>query len=220
MHIYSELNEIELKQLQLRSLIGQLNWIANQSCPDLSFDVFQLGNRIKNAKVEDITLANKVVRKLKLHGCKLLFLDLGDLTKLKLVLYNDAAYANLPDGVSSTDGRILFLVGNGRCRPISWSSTKVKRVVKSSLAVEALSLEDGLDTAYCIGSLFTEIIYNECDVTKIATQAFVDNKSLVQSVYSTTLVSEKRLRVDLAAIQQTVERREATLKWISSIRSK
>ena len=45
---------------------------------------------------------------------------------------------------------------------------------------------------------------------------FLDNKSLVQSVYSTTLVSEKRLRVDLAAIQQTVERREATLKWISS----
>ena len=76
----------------------------------------------------------------------------------------------------------------------------VKRVVKSSLETDALSLVDGLDTAYCIGSLFTEIIYNECDVTKIATQDFVDNKSLVQSVYSTTLVSEKRLRVDQAAI--------------------
>ena len=50
-------------------------------------------------------------------------------------------------------------------------------------------------------------------VTKIGTQAFVDNKSLVQSVYSTTLVSENRLRVDLAAIQQAAERRQATLKW-------
>ena len=74
MHKYSELNETELKQL--RSLIGQLNWIVNQSHPDLRFDALQLGNRIKNAKVEDITLANKVVRKLKLHECKLLFPDL------------------------------------------------------------------------------------------------------------------------------------------------
>ena len=95
-----------------------------------------------------------MVRKLKLHECKLLFPDLGDLTKLKLVLYNDAAYANLADGVSSTGGRISFLLGNGRCCPISCSSTKVKRVVKSSLAADALSLADGFDTAYCIGSLF------------------------------------------------------------------
>ena len=153
-------------------MIGQLNWIVNQSRPDLSFDELHLGNRIKNAKVEDITLANKEVRNLKLHECELLFPDIGDLTKLKLVLYNDAAYANLPDGVSSTGGRISFLVGNGRCCPISWSSTKVKRVIKSSLAAEALSLVDGLDTSYCIGSLFTEIIHNDFDVTKIATQAF------------------------------------------------
>ena len=58
----------------------------------------------------------------------------------------------------------------------------MKRVVKSSLAAEALSLVDGLDTPFCIGSLFEEIIYNECDATKIATQAFVNNKTL-DSVY-------------------------------------
>ena len=177
MHKSSELNETELKRL--RSLIGQLNWIANQSLPDLSFDVLQLGNRSKNAKVEDITLANKVIRKLKLHECKLLFPDLGNLTKLKLVLYNDAAFANLLDRVSSTGGRISFLVGNSICCPISWSSTKVKRVVRSSLETEASWLVDGLDTPCCIGGLFTEIIYNECDVTKITTQSFVDSLCIV-----------------------------------------
>ena len=85
MHKYSELNETELKQF--RSLTGQLNWIGNQSHPDLSFDALQLGNKIKNAKVEDITLTNKVVRKLKLHECKLLFPDLCDLSELKLVYF-------------------------------------------------------------------------------------------------------------------------------------
>ena len=60
----------------------------------------------------------------------------------------------------------------------------------------------GLILHTVLEAYFTEIIYNECDVTKTATQAFVDSKSLVQSVYSITLVSEKRLSVDLAAIQQ------------------
>ena len=63
---------------------------------------------------------------------------------------------------------------------------------------------------------FVLVVLNNCVVNTIPIEVFVDNKSLVQNVHSTTLVSEKRLRVDLAAIQQSIERNEATLKWISS----
>ena len=59
----------------------------------------------------------------------------------KLVVYTDASYENLPDGVSSAGGNIIFIVGeNNRCCPISWCSNKIKRVVKSTIAAEALSL--------------------------------------------------------------------------------
>ena len=38
--------------------------------------------------------------------------------------------------------------------------------------------------------------------------------SLVQSVKSTTLVSEKRVRITVAAIQQIFDQDETCLKWI------
>ena len=57
-----------------------------------------------------------------------------------------------------------------------------------------------------LGSLLTKIINNQ-DGNIIPIYAFVDNKLLVQNVSSTTLVTEKRLRIDLAAIQQSVEKK-------------
>ena len=36
----------------------------------------------------------------------------------------------------------------------------------------------------------------------------------MESINSTTLVSEKRLRVDIAVIQQSIERGEVIVKWI------
>ena len=103
----------------------------------------------KNAKVEDLVTANNVVKKFKVEVW--LFQKLGESKKLKLVLYTDAAFANLSDSVASTSEQILFLVGdNNRCCVISWSSTKIKSIVKSTLAAETLALVDGLDTAFCI----------------------------------------------------------------------
>ena len=94
--------------------------------------------------------------------------------------------------------------------PIAWSSTKIKRVVKSTLTTEAHALLDGLDAAYCIQQLLDEIFLKR----KPKIHAFVDNKSLVQSVKSNTPVSEKKLRVTIAAIQQILDQDEACLKWI------
>ena len=140
MRKYDDLTKEEEKEL--KTVIGQLNWIATQCRPDLSFQVLELSTINKFAKVEQLIQANKLIRKLKSEPCKIFFPRLGNLKKLKIFLYNDASYANLPDGTSSTGGRIVWLVGdNGNCCPISWSSTKIKRVVRSTLAAEALSLK-------------------------------------------------------------------------------
>ena len=53
------LNERELNGL--RSVIGQLGWVAGQTRPDLAFDLCDLSSRIKNAAVQDLLRANKVV---------------------------------------------------------------------------------------------------------------------------------------------------------------
>ena len=61
--------------------------------------------------------------------------------------FSDAAFANLKNGGSQ--GRfIMFLYGNSKYAPIAWTSRKLKRVVKSILSAETLSLEESLETCF------------------------------------------------------------------------
>lgn len=55
------LNEDE--ETQLRTLIGQLNWIASQTRPDQSHYVLQLSMKVNKATAKTLILANKTVAK-------------------------------------------------------------------------------------------------------------------------------------------------------------
>lgn len=50
---------------QLRAKIGQIQWVAKQTRPDVMFDSCSLASNIKNATVQSIHEVNKVIRKLK-----------------------------------------------------------------------------------------------------------------------------------------------------------
>ena len=75
-HKHDALNDRE--HAQFKSGVGQLNLIANQTRPDISFDVMYLSMKAKNAKVEDMIFMNKVICKLhsrdslSSRNCKLL----------------------------------------------------------------------------------------------------------------------------------------------------
>ena len=134
------------------------------------------------------------------------------------MLFNDASFANLPDGPSSTGGRVVFLFGGRiKCCPISWSSTKIKRIVRSTLAAETLSLAIGCEGAFVIRCLLTELIYRKSDQQNwIPIKSFVDNKSLVQNVHSTTMVSEKRLCIEMGVIYEMIHDNKMSIKWIEA----
>ncbi|CAL4101841.1 unnamed protein product, partial [Meganyctiphanes norvegica] len=183
----------------LRTLVGQLNWLGSQTRPDCSFDVLELSTSLKHPLREDMFRANKTLKKLKLEESSILFPDLGDPKLMKLVVFSDASHANLPDGYSSAGGYIIFLVGNNkRSCPLAWEAKKIRRVVKSTLAAETLALVEAVDMAY----------YLEC---------FIDNKSLWENAHSTKGVSERRLRIDIAAIKEMLERKEiSAIKWVET----
>ena len=212
MRSHDDLNESE--KTTLREIIGQLNWISGQSRPDISFEVLDLSVSVKGAQVSHLNQANKIIKKVKGELPKIRFPNLGDPKDLHIALYSDASYANLSDGVSSAEGYVVFLVGgDGRCCPLSWSSRKVRRVVKSTIAAETLALVDGLDMAIYIGSVLSEIL----GAQRIPICCYIDNKSLFENIYSTKLVDEKHLRIDIASIKQMIDRGEvAHVKWINA----
>ena len=64
-------------------------------------------------------------------------------------------------------------------------------------------LLEASETCYWISHIINELLKTPLETTEI----FTDNKSLYEAVYSTTAVEEKRLRVDLAAIRQSISRK-------------
>ena len=201
---------------KLMSVAGQLNWLATQTRPDLSYDALELNMSKKEPKIEDSLKANKAIRKAKQISSGILFPKLGKTDDLKINVYSDAAWGNLPDGCSSGQGHIIFLSGNKGCCPLSWTSNKIKRKVASTLSAETLALSDALDEAIYINAVLSETIYDTGE-NKLNISAFIDNKSLYDNVLSTKQVQEKRLRINIAEIRRMKEQKEVKeIVWIDT----
>ena len=206
-------SEMSLDELSLlRQMTGTLNWVTRATRPDLCFDMINLSTKFKGGVIGDLKEARKTLANLKQNQAKILISDVGDITKAEIWCFTDAAFGNINNGKDSTGSYIIFLVNpvNGKSAPIDWKSNKTKRRVQSSLAAEALSLSAGLDAAIALKWMIADFIGTELPV-----KAIIDNKSTCDAVYSSTDVSEKRLRREIAIIQEMVESGEVKeIRWL------
>ncbi|CAC5411359.1 unnamed protein product [Mytilus coruscus] len=210
-HDYTdELKQVDRADIKkYPEIVGQLHWIATQSRPD----VLDLSTSIQLSEAKTQSKLNKVIRKAKNNSYRNKYPNLECLKNIELILYTDASYANLSDRVSSAGGYVIFLRGqNGKNCLISWSSKKIRQVVKITLA---LSLVEGLDACYFLRSILQEMIKLNAEES-IPIKCFTDNKSLCQNNHSTKLISEKRLCLDLASIKESVSLGDITVTWIKT----
>ena len=196
----------------LRQMTGTINWVVRATRPDLCFDMINLSTKFKGGIVDDLREARKTLANLKQNQAKILVADIGDIDKAEIWCFTDAAFGNINQGKDSTGSYIIFLVNpiNGKSAPIEWKSNKTKRRVQSSLAAEALSLSAGLDAAISLKWLLTDLTGHNLPV-----KAVIDNKSTCDAVYSSTDVSEKRLRREISIIQEMIEDGEVKeIRWL------
>ena len=187
----------------LRSVIGQLSWIGNQTRPDISANVCQLSSNLKSATKSDVTFANKTIRKTRVDKLSLKFPKLN-LQNLQLVVHSDASHNNLRNG-GSQGGFMVFLGDNsGKVAPIQWQSKRIKRVVKSTLAAECLALEEAVDHAFYMKCILSEILNLD-----VPMHCFTDNQSLCDNLHSSNNVKEdKRLIQDIALLKEMMTKEE------------
>lgn len=198
----------------LRSEIGQLLWVSNQTRPDISFNVSNLAVNMEKSTSKDIVALNKVIRKLKNDSHVMTFKRLQN--PIKIIVYTDAAFGNLPDGGSQGAYLIFLADENNSCNIISWQSKHLKLIVRSSLAAETLAMGEGIDAALYFSAAYCEIVYGH-NANRLPIETITDNKSLVEALKSSKYCSDKRLRIDIGALKQLIANKDVVkIHWVKT----
>ena len=89
---------------------------------------------------------------------------------------------------------------------IDSKSKKLKRVVQSSTAAEALASNDALDSLVYVKSVLQELMGNQFEHLPIVLST--DSKNLHKVVMGSSLVENPRLRTDIAILKESLQTRE------------
>lgn len=115
-------------------VVGQLNW---------AFELIDVGTKLENASINDFIKALKNIQKLKQSNTKIFYPIFNSDPH-----FSDAVHANLNDGVISVGTHTIVFVDNqsNSCQ-LTWQANKIKLIVCSTFASEALSLQEAIEHA-------------------------------------------------------------------------
>ena len=138
-----------------------------------------------------------------------MFTGLSNLSVLTLLCYFDASFGNLPSGAY-----LIFVCDSvGNRNLVFWQSRKLKRVCNITLSSECLAAVDGINAAFLFREMFCEILKDS--VIKI--RLITDNKSMMENASSITLLEDKRLRIEMAILRESIENHDIEkIVWIAS----
>ena len=207
-----------------RSVTGSLAWVARQTRPDLAYRVSRLQSSIKNATVSTLCDANAVAQLAHKGDQVRLRFPCGHLKwdEVGLITITDASFSN-EQNYRSQQGRCHFLgdlteIKSSNCNtyrvmPLSYSSTTIRRVCRSTLQAETYSLQHGLEAGDKLRGVLAEIKgqikslrTRETDARSCVPHlALTDCRSLSDHLASEILakVSDKRLGIELQSIHES-----------------
>ena len=171
----------------------------------MTITVAPTSTKTKNATIADLNQLIKIVKHAQTVERKILFPDLGNPTEQqwRILLFADASYANLNSGTGSCGGFVVFLVGKeNRVCPLSWRSSKIKRVCRSTAAAEGMSLSQGLEEAMYNRNLLCEVL--SIPKSCIAVIGITDHEGLQGNICNALKpkVDDLRLRQEIAIIRE------------------
>ena len=146
---------------QLRSVVGSLSWLGRICRPDLCFHINQLQAVQQRAQVRHLIEANKLLSYATQDREKGIYypmvLENAIITSVTDASFGQSVTADVngnPAGHRSQTGRILLLTseefestGTGVAYPLEWHSNTIKRVCRSTLQAETMSLQLGSEEA-------------------------------------------------------------------------
>ncbi|KAI1004089.1 hypothetical protein K3495_g4123 [Podosphaera aphanis] len=159
------------------SIIGGLQYLANNTRPDISFAVNHLARFLSNPSSEHLQAARRILRYIAKQPDKGITFSR---TKGKPILeaYSDADFAADPSSNRSTSGTLIRLASG----PISWRSHLQREVVLSTTEAEYLAATETCRQLKWIKMLLEELQLANCIEGATCTNLYVDNQSALSLI--------------------------------------
>ena len=160
----------------LRSAIFRINWLGRETRPEVCGTASILASRLGQAKVEDITNLNAVIRYLKKTSDRTLKVWPIPMSELHLMSFSDAGGVLAKDSGEWVEGKVqeptqgAWLIFSGRLdgkdkvrsmTPLMWRSGKLKRKVPSTLAGETLALGEAVASVEWLQIFLADFLGNQ-----------------------------------------------------------
>ena len=156
----------------------------------MAFELIDLSSKLKEGKISDLSRVIKAVNRLKDIRSMISFPALSrNIDDWKIVVFTDASLCNINNGTGSTAGHIIWLMDcHGKCCPVSLHANKIKRVVRSTIAAEALSLQEGLECGFYYRKMIEDMLGISTKTIPII--AYVDNKSVIEAILNKYIIKD------------------------------
>jgi hypothetical protein len=185
----------------------------------------------QKAQIQHLIFANKALAKAKKNASKgeKLHFKAVDVADLCVLTMSDASHANMPrygsqDGFISVLCRTLVATQWSPASILEWGTSRIKRVVKSTLASESASFAAAQDrnefarvaVAYFFGLARADRKHDWTELLeRVPGFLCVDAKSLYDLLNKRgSLPAEKRVALDLVAAREGLEREADKIFWI------
>ena len=218
----------------LRQCAGQLAWVSNSTRPDQAFLSSYLQGMQDKGTVSHVQLFNKAIREMKQNKICLKFPSDVPMESWRIMAVSDAGWGTRGNG-ESQGGYILCLTNSAMleqkpatCWIVDWSSKKLRRAVRSSVAAETLAGQNGMDAIEMFQAMLEETIrgvtpkqFRE-QVPKHPAALVVDSKgfydAVTRSCCSQAVSIERRLQIDYAIAKETMRNQNIKIFWINNVR--
>ena len=107
--------------------------------------------------------------------------------EVHIEVYADASLGNMRGEKTQIGYMVRLRDGRGNTGPILWKSKVVKRITRSTLDVETLAMEEGLESGMWIGKIWGELYGEEITVV-----GYTDSMNLNEPVQSLKSVENKK----------------------------
>ena len=141
----------ESEMTKLRGLIGSMQYAVSHTRPDLASRLGEIQVQLSKPIVQTLIQGNRLLREAQLTSDTSIFFRHIPPHEVAHVAFGDASFAS-PKQLASFQGTIICatspkLLKNERApvSPLTWSSKKINRVVRSTLSAEAFSMSRSVD---------------------------------------------------------------------------